>query len=308
MDLKKQLSKKQVNENSILTIGVFDGIHLGHLHLIKKLIHIANQKKYLSGIITFLNHPAEILNPQFNPSFIMDPNEKISALEKTGVDYVIPIMFNHSISNMSAISFIDDLQNNLHMKGLVIGPDFAMGKNREATASKLEELGIFKKFSTEILTPQIINGIPLRSTSIRKFLFSGDIENASKVLGRNFEVSGIVVHGEKRGRKLGYPTANLKISSKIMTPQNGIYATFAYINNKKFMSATSIGTNPTFKDNNKTIETYILNFDNDIYGQTINIEFIKKLRNEIKFSSAENLVSQMDLDIIKIEKILSRFQ
>ena len=308
MDLKKQLSKKQVNGNSILTIGVFDGIHLGHLHLIKKLIQIADQKKYLSGIITFINHPAEILNPQFNPSFIMDPNEKILALEETGVDYVIPIIFNHTISNMSAISFIDDLQNNLRMKGLVIGPDFAMGKNREASASKLEELGVYKKFSTEIITPQDINGIPLRSTSVRNFLFSGDIENASKVLGRNFKISGIVIHGEERGRKLGYPTANLKVSPKIVTPENGIYATFAYINNKKFMSATSIGTNPTFKGANKTIETYILNFDNDIYDQTINIEFIKKLRDEIKFSSVEKLVNQMDTDIIKTEKILSRFQ
>ncbi len=308
MDLKKQLSKKQVDGNSILTIGVFDGIHLGHLHLIEKLIQIADQKKYLSGIITFINHPAEILNPQFNPSFIMDPNEKISALEETGVDYVIPIMFNHSISNMSAISFIDDLQNSLHMKGLVIGPDFAMGKNREASASKLEELGISKKFSTEVIPLQDINGIPLRSTSVREFLFSGDIENASKVLGRNFEVSGIVIHGKGRGHKLGYPTANLKIPTKIVTPGNGIYATFAYINNKKFMSATSIGANPTFKGNNKTVETYILDFDNDIYDKTINIEFIKKLRDEIKFLSAENLVIQMDKDIIKTEKILSGFQ
>lgn len=307
MDLKKQLSKEQINVNSVLTIGVFDGIHLGHLHLIKKLIQISDQKKCLSGIITFINHPAEILNPQFNPSFIMDPNEKILALRETGVDYVIPVIFNDSISNMSAISFIDDLQNNLHMKGLVIGPDFAMGKNREANASKLEELGVSKSFSTEIITPQEIDGIPLRSTSVRKFLFSGDIENASKVLGRHFKISGIVIHGEERGRKLGYPTANLKVSPKIVTPENGIYATFAYINNKKFMSATSIGTNPTFKGDNKTIETYILDFDNDIYDQTINIEFIKKLRNEIKFSSIEKLVNQMDADIIKTKKILSSF-
>jgi riboflavin kinase/FMN adenylyltransferase len=133
---------------------------------------------------------------------------------------------------------------------------------------------------------------------------SGDIKNASKVLGRNFNVSGTVAHGEKRGRKLGYPTANLKTSTGIMLPSNGIYATFAFINGSKFMSATSIGTNPTFEGNTKTVETYILNFDKDIYGQPIKIEFIKRLRDEMKFSSVESLITQMDIDIIKIEKIL----
>ena len=304
MDLSKQLATKQIAKKSTLTIGVFDGVHLGHLYLIKKLIEIAGCKQSLSGIITFLNHPSEILNPKFNPSFIMDPNEKILLLEKTGVDYVIPITFNQSISTMSAITFIDNLQSNLNMKGLVVGSDFAMGKNRETTAIGLQNLGLDKKFSTDIIKPQEINGIPLRSTSVRNFLLSGDIKNASKVLGRNFNVSGTVAHGEKRGRKLGYPTANLKTSTGIMLPSNGIYATFAFINGSKFMSATSIGTNPTFEGNTKTVETYILNFDKDIYGQPIKIEFIKRLRDEMKFSSVESLIAQMDVDIIKIEKIL----
>jgi riboflavin kinase/FMN adenylyltransferase len=304
MDLSKQLATKQIAKKSTLTIGVFDGVHLGHLYLIKKLIEIAGCKQSLSGIITFLNHPSEILNPKFNPSFIMDPNEKILLLEKTGVDYVIPITFNQSISTMSAITFIDNLQSNLNMKGLVVGSDFAMGKNRETTAIGLQNLGLDKKFSTDIIKPQEINGIPLRSTSVRNFLLSGDIKNASKVLGRNFNVSGTVAHGEKRGRKLGYPTANLKTSTGIMLPSNGIYATFAFINGSKFMSATSIGTNPTFEGNTKTVETYILNFDKDIYGQPIKIEFIKRLRDEMKFSSVESLITQMDIDIIKIEKIL----
>jgi riboflavin kinase/FMN adenylyltransferase len=304
MDLSKQLATKQIAKKSTLTIGVFDGVHLGHLYLIKKLIEIADCKQSLSGIITFLNHPSEILNPKFNPSFIMDPNEKILLLEKTGVDYVIPITFNQSISTMSAITFIDNLQSNLNMKGLVVGSDFAMGKNRETTAIGLQNLGLDKKFSTDIIKPQEINGIPLRSTSVRNFLLSGDIKNASKVLGRNFNVSGTVAHGEKRGRKLGYPTANLKTSTGIMLPSNGIYATFAFINGSKFMSATSIGTNPTFEGNTKTVETYILNFDKDIYGQPIKIEFIKRLRDEMKFSSVESLITQMDIDIIKIEKIL----
>ena len=304
MDLSKQLATKQIAKKSTLTIGVFDGVHLGHLYLIKKLLEIADCKQSLSGIITFLNHPSEILNPKFNPSFIMDPNEKILLLEKTGVDYVIPITFNQSISTMSAITFIDNLQSNLNMKGLVVGSDFAMGKNRETTAIGLQNLGLDKKFSTDIIKPQEINGIPLRSTSVRNFLLSGDIKNASKVLGRNFNVSGTVAHGEKRGRKLGYPTANLKTSTGIMLPSNGIYATFAFINGSKFMSATSIGTNPTFEGNTKTVETYILNFDKDIYGQPIKIEFIKRLRDEMKFSSVESLIAQMDVDIIKIEKIL----
>ena len=305
MDLKKQLSKKQVNSHSILTIGVFDGVHLGHLHLIKRLKEIATQKKYLSGIITFTNHPAEILNTKFKPSFIMTSDQKISALEKTGVDFVIPITFNKEISTMSASSFIEDLKNTLNMKGIVVGPDFAMGKNREATTVKLQDLGIEKDFITEVISPQSLDGIELRSTSVRKFLQEGNIETTAKILGRNFSVSGLVTHGERRGRELGYPTANLKPPTNSLIPKNGIYATFTYVNEQKFLSATSIGTNPTFKGNNKTIETYILNFDKDIYNQTITIEFIERLRDEMKFESVKNLVSQMDSDIIAIKEILN---
>ena len=140
MDLQQQLSKTNASKNSIITIGVFDGVHLGHLHLIERLKNTAIQKKYDSGIITFTNHPAEILNPKFKPAVIMNFKQKILALEKTGVDFVVPITFNQTISNMSSLEFIEALQKNLNMKGLVVGPDFAMGKNREATALQLKSL------------------------------------------------------------------------------------------------------------------------------------------------------------------------
>ena len=304
MDLQQQLSKTNASKNSIITIGVFDGVHLGHLHLIERLKNTAIQKKYDSGIITFTNHPAEILNPKFKPSFIMNFKQKILALEKTGVDFVVPITFNQTISNMSSLEFIEALQKNLNMKGLVVGPDFAMGKNREATALQLKSLGLEKGFLTEIIEPQKIDGLELRSTAIREFLLSGNVAEASKVLGRNFSLSGTVIHGEKRGRELGFPTANLKNTNDSVVPKNGIYATFAYIDDRKFMSATSIGTNPTFAGDAKTIETYIFNFNKDIYGQAIEVEFIERLRDEIKFTSIESLIVQMNTDMIEVEKIL----
>tara|TARA_Y100000817_G_scaffold5499_2_gene4691 strand:- start:1293 stop:2006 length:714 start_codon:yes stop_codon:yes gene_type:complete len=234
----------------------------------------------------------------------MNFKQKILALEKTGVDFVVPITFNQTISNMSSLEFIEALQKNLNMKGLVVGPDFAMGKNREATALQLKSLGLEKGFLTEIIEPQKIDGLELRSTAIREFLLSGNVAEASKVLGRNFSLSGTVIHGEKRGRELGFPTANLKNTNDSVVPKNGIYATFAYIDDRKFMSATSIGTNPTFAGDAKTIETYIFNFNKDIYGQAIEVEFIERLRDEIKFTSIESLIDQMNTDMIEVEKIL----
>ena len=304
MDLQQQLLKTNVTNNSILTVGVFDGVHLGHLHLIDRLKKIANQENCQSGILTFTNHPAEILNPDFKPSFIMGAEQKISALKKTNVDFVIPIIFNKTISNMTALEFIDCLQNNLNMKGLVAGPDFAMGKNRQTTILELETLGKQEGFITEIVGSQEIDGIPLRSTTIRKYLSSGEVKGASKVLGRNFRIRGSVIHGEKRGRQLGYPTANIKTPINSILPQNGIYATFTYIKGEKFISATSIGTNPTFGGNNKTIETHIFNFNENIYDLTIEVEFISRLRDEIKFTSTEDLITQMDADILEIKRVL----
>ena len=190
------------------------------------------------------------------------------------------------------------------MKGLVVGPDFQMGKNREANVSKLSTLGKKQGFTLNVIDVKEIKGLTVRSTSVRDALREGKIEEASKILGRNYSVEGNIVEGEKRGRQLGFPTANFDISADICIPANGIYATFIHVNGKQYLSATSIGTNPTFDVKQRTVETFIMDFNQNIYGFRPKLEFVSKLRDEIAFDSINLLIEQMTKDVEKAKNIL----
>ena len=303
MELFQELNITKELRDSFITVGVFDGVHLGHKHLMKKLIEAARKNQKSAGIVTFKNHPATVLNPKFQPNFLTNLETKLDLLEATGVDFVSAITFNEAVAEFSAKDFLGLLKSELGMKGLVVGPDFQMGKNREAGVARLADLGKEIEFTLEIIEVQEKSGTQIRSTAVRNLISSGDVREASIMLGRQYSLQGCVITGMKRGRLLGFPTANLTIDQDICIPANGIYATIATVNDTRHPAATSIGTNPTFDGKEQTIETYILDFDKDIYGEKISIEFFDRLRDELSFQNVDDLLVQMKADVLAVKKL-----
>ena len=303
MGLFQELKIEKKLQDSFLTVGVFDGVHLGHKHLMEKLTESARKNRKSSGILTFKNHPATILNPKFQPNFLTSLETKLALLEATGVDFVSAITFDEVVAKFSAKDFLCLLKRKLGMKGLVVGPDFQMGKNREAGVERLSDLGKEIGFTLEIIELQEQSGMEIRSTVIRNMISTGNMREASIMLGRLYSLRGLVITGMKRGRLLGFPTANITFDQEICIPANGIYATIAIVGGIRYSAATSIGTNPTFNGKEQTIETYILDFDKDIYGEEITIEFYDRLRDELLFENVDDLLVQMKADISTVKKL-----
>ena len=299
-------------DNSIVSIGVFDGVHLGHQSLFGKLRQAAFDQSKSSIIITFKNHPMSVLNQKFQPKFLMPLSERLKNLSSTKVDAVIPITFDNDLAKLSAKEFLSILKEKINLSQIVCGPDFALGRNREGTIEKLNILGSEIGFTVEIVPVFSLSEeeIPVRSSQARKELSIGNISSLNKVLGRKFKLSGTVHTGNQMGPELGFPTANISIDSNLAIPPDGIYATWVSINEistkKIWMGATSIGNRPTFKEfNDLVIETYLLDFDEEIYNRKINIEFFQKIRDQKQFDSKNSLIKQMQIDIDTIRNILA---
>ena len=306
LELEKQISKFTNDQETILTIGVFDGVHKGHQHLFKKLNDIASKTTKHSTVITFINHPNTILTSNFLPSYLYNTEKKIQLIKDLNVNSVIPITFNDSIASLTAVEFIEILKRKINIHTIVLGHDFAMGKDRQGTKNEIVNIGSKYNFLTANVPPYKQKDTIVSTSMIKKMILNGEVNNVSKSLGRNFEISGKVIKGFSRGKKLGYPTANIEIEPNIIKASNGIYATFTTINKKIYFSSTTIGIAPTFKEQKYSIETYIIDFEKSIYSQNITIEFIEKLRNEIKFENIETLKYQIQLDIQKTKNILNK--
>ena len=304
MTIAEELKISNTPTESVITIGVFDGVHLGHQHLINNLKDRAKILQYSSGVITFKNHPASIINPNFKPDFVTTLEHRISLLRSTEIDFVCPITFNDEVASLRAGDFIKLLQEYLGMKMLVVGPDFQMGKDREANVNELYNLGSRLGFELEVVEVEQRNGISVRSTELRKLLSQGNIETVSLMLGRPFSITGKVVEGFKRGREIGFPTANLESEIGIAVPKNGIYSTIATVSGKRYMAASSIGTRPTFDNGSRTIEAFILDFNELIYGEKITLQFMNRLRDEIKYDSLDELIAQINDDVSKTRNSL----
>lgn len=297
MELDNELSRLCPNQDTLLTIGVFDGIHVGHQQLIQKLKQKAFDSKLLPGVVTFDPHPRYVVTPGIELPCLTTPQEKIEILKKLGLEVIALITFTSDVANLSAREFLMKLKKHLKMKGLVIGPDFAMGHGREGNKDNLFSLSREIGFSLEILPAISINGDIISSTSIRKALTNGDLGKVTLLLGRPFALTGNVVKGDERGRLIGFPTANLKAEKDKTIPVDGIYITMVWIDGKPYNSVTSIGIRPTFGKKERTVETYILDFSGDLYGQQLKVEFLERLRDEKKFSSAEELITKIAEDV-----------
>ena len=304
MRIEHELEQAHIDRDSVLTIGVFDGVHLGHQSLIAKVIAEAEARGAASGVLTFRNHPDSALNPNFQPQYITSIEERVRLIEELGVDFVVPVTFDMNVAGLRASKFTELLRSKLRMRGLVVGPDFAMGYKREGNVDALSELGAELGFSVSVVDLLSEGGDAVHSTSIRRAIVEGNVRDAAKKLGRNFSISGTVVTGEKLGRTLGFPTANVEVGPDMAVPGNGIYATLAFVDAERHMAATSIGTRPTFDGNGRTIEAFLLGFDKNLYNRQLRLEFVQRLRDELKFESVDELLKQMELDVEQTRALL----
>jgi riboflavin kinase / FMN adenylyltransferase len=296
MSFRQILADAAPERETVLTIGVFDGVHQGHRHLLRQLIKRA-ASDYLPGVITFINHPANVLRPDHRVVCITTPEQKVRLIKECGIELVVSLEFTRKLSQVSAREFTAMLVELLRMKGLVVGPDFALGRNRGGNADLLRQLGKEMGFWVETVEPLILDGVLVRSRRIRQTITQGDVTTGNILLGRHFYLSGKVIKGDQRGRELGFPTANLSTGPGMMLPGDGIYATWAIIAGARHPSATSIGGRPTFGLSERLVEVYVMDFSGDLYGQEIGVEFVKKLRNQETFSTVEALVAQVDQDV-----------
>jgi riboflavin kinase/FMN adenylyltransferase len=302
--VEEELAGFSPDKDTFITIGVFDGVHLGHKRLISELLDKAVKRGYLSGVVTFRQHPEDLFSKVTKLPFLTDIDTRTTLLKKAGVDIIVPLSFTMELANLEARIFIGLLQKHLRMRGLVIGPDFALGRNRKGDTTALMELGKEMDFDVTVVPPLVIDNEIVSSTVIRKAMADGDMEKYRKFTGRSFNLHGKVVAGSGRGGGLGFPTANLNVSDGQAVPPDGVYAGWAHINGEVYQSMTNVGLCPTFGDTGRTVEAYLLDYSGDLYGHELTVDFIAKLRDEKKFASEDELKAQVAKDVEKGKEIL----
>jgi riboflavin kinase/FMN adenylyltransferase len=284
---------------TVVALGTFDGIHKGHQALFSTTIELAKSKKIKSAVYTFNQHPLKEINPGEAPKTLMDIEDKQQIIKQWGFDYLFLSEFNKKMAVMDPETFIKKvLVGQINVESVVVGTNYHFGKQGLGNITTLKEMGEKYNFTTIVVKPVIFEEQMISSTRIRMLLTEGMIQKATYLLGRNYSLKGVVVHGFERGRNIGFPTANLNVSSDSVIPQKGIYKTLTYLEDgREFQSVTNIGQNPTFGENSMSVETFIINFDEQIYGQKMSIVFVKWLRSEMKFESVEQLIRQIEQDV-----------
>jgi len=296
MDIITSIDKIDIIQKSVVTIGNFDGLHMGHQVLIKKATEYAKSNNISSVVFTFKNHPVNYFKPNSIKNIITN-DDKVRILESMGVDYIINIPFDEYMTKISGLDFVKEiLLDTLGAKKIIVGYDFTFARNKEGNINLLQELSSKYGFKLEIVNPIKLDDIRISSTYIRNLILNGNIENVYKYLGRNYKLSGEVIHAKKLGRTIGFPTANISINKDMIIPKVGIYATKVYVNGEIYYGATNIGYNPTVNGDRLSIETNILEFNEDIYGKVITIEFLERIRDEKKFNGIEELKKQLQKD------------
>ena len=306
MSVEEELAGLTPQKGMLLTIGVFDGVHLGHKYLLSELVEQARLKDLISGVVTFKQHPQRLLKPQSSLPFLTNLPQKIKLLKDEGVEAIITLSFTLELAQTGAHQFVSLLQKYLRMRGLVLGPDFTLGRNKEGNVAVLRALGQSMNFSLTVVPEITINGEVVSSTAIRNTLSRGNMRKVHDMLGRDFSLEGRVISGTGRGVELGFPTANLDIDPERALPADGIYATWTYIENQRYQSVTNIGKRPTFGESEQTVEVYILNFQGNLYRHELKIDIIERLRREQRFDTIEELKKQIEEDIKQARAILNR--
>jgi riboflavin kinase/FMN adenylyltransferase len=295
---RRELARIAPGRPSAVTIGVFDGVHRGHQHLVAGLIERARAEGLASVALTFNPHPRTVIRPGVAVTYLTSLEERVELLQSLGLDAVGVLAFTSELAQLSPRDFLALLVDELQMRLLVVGPDFALGRNRAGTISVMRQVGQELGFRVEVAQLLAEDDEKVGSSSIRQALSDGDVERVQRLLGRPFSLRGPVVAGDMRGRTLGFPTANIAIGLDRALPAYGIYVTRAFVRESSYESCTSIGIRPTFDvEPRPTVETFIIDFNEDIYGQEMRIDLLARLRGEEKFDSVDELVAQMHKDI-----------
>lgn len=299
MKIHRSIKEFTGKENSsIVTIGTFDGVHIGHQEIIKNLVKQSLNNGGNSVILTFFPHPRMVLQQGVDLKLLTTLSEKIALLEKTGLDVLVIEPFTKEFSRLTAVDFVRNvLIQQLKLKKLVIGYDHHFGRNREGNFEQLQQYGELYNFSVEEIPAQDIKNIAVSSTKIRNALLEGDIKKANSFLGYEYLLTGTIVHGKGLGKKYNYPTININIKEDYkLIPKPGVYIVKTRLNNKNLFGIMNIGFRPTINGKNQTIEVHLLDFNGDLYGKDISISIAYRLRDEQKFDSLEHLFAQIKKD------------
>ncbi len=295
------------NNRYAATIGFFDGVHLGHVHLLKALLAAANERGLKSMAITFPEHPRQILQSDYRPRLLSTPDDKMRMLVQTGIDYCFPLHFTTALAAMDAESFMTDfLQKKLGVSTLLVGHDHHFGHDTSLTTDDYRHIGL--KIGMDIIPADayLYEGSPVSSSRIRRELVAGNVKAANDMLGYRYTISGTVIHGLQNGRKMGFPTANLGPYCEFMQiPADGVYSSLATVDGETWPAMLNIGFRPTFQGTARTIEAHLLGFDRDIYFRELKLEFVDFLRPEKRFSSPQQLAAQLEADRNKVRQTVN---
>ncbi len=300
MDILRGIpAEKGYFKNPVVTLGSFDGVHLGHRRIFSAVLNIARQKGGDAIVITFNTHPRKVLTPLTPPKILTTTDEKLRAIGDCGIENVVLLDFTHDMAEMNAAGFFNEIVlKKIGVIDIVVGYDHAFGKNREGTIDFLRELSKTRGFGVTRVEPKNFYSRPVSSTWIRTEIEDGNVKLASALLGRNYGLRGTVAPGAGRGAKIGYPTANIVPEDRDkVIPGDGVYAVRVRLEDERsFKGMLNIGTNPTFDGIQRTIEVNIFDFDSDLYGRALEVEFVERLREEVRFASVKELVTQLEKD------------
>ena len=309
MEVIHNISNYRPQKPAILTIGTFDGVHFGHQKILRNLVVEAKKENLCAIVLTFFPHPRMVLQKETQLKMIDTLEEKTKLLEQLGVEVLIVQPFTMEFSRMTAIEYTRDiLVNGIRISKLIIGYDHRFGRNREATVEDLKQFGMDYNFTVEEIPAQDIESIAVSSTKVRNAIDSGEIKKANQYLGRPFSLNGTIVEGDKIGREMGYPTANLEIEEDYkLKPQNGVYLVQTSLVDKKYFGMMNVGKRPTVSGKKTRIETYFFDFKGDLYGKKLRIELLEKIRDEQKFDSLDALRNQLNSDQKSCQKLIPKY-
>ncbi|MEZ4553206.1 MAG: bifunctional riboflavin kinase/FAD synthetase [Dehalococcoidia bacterium] len=296
--VRDELRHAVTSGDHAITLGVFDGVHRGHQMLIERVRTEAAARGLGSGVVTFHPSPVTVLRPGTPFAYLTTLEQRVELLKETGVDWVSVVQFTSELSQVSAQDFARVLVEEARVRLIVVGEDFAVGRGREGTVPRLQEIG--QDLGFEVIPVALLQHDPadaISSTRVRRALAEGDMPDVTRMLGRPYSIRGPVLHGDERGRSIGFPTLNIGVSADRALPPNGVYVTSAEVRGQAYRGTTNIGVQPTFEGTTRRVETHLLDFEGDAYGQVVRIDLLECLREERKFDGVDALVAQITRDV-----------
>jgi riboflavin kinase/FMN adenylyltransferase len=297
MELVQGLPQPINERPTVLTIGAFDGVHRGHQHLIGSAVRRAQTLGYQSAVLTFDPHPDLVIHPERDRHYLTSVDERAQLIAQLGVDLLIILPFTREVMAQTAQEFMSRICQALALRELWVGQDFALGRGREGDLPRLRTIGQSLGYRVHPVEPLLLDDTAVSSSRIRVALRAGDVDTSTTLLGRPFSLHGTVVEGDRRGRTIGFPTANVAVDSQHALPADGVYICHAWLGDQRFGAVTNVGVRPTFDGTRRAVEAYLLDFVDEIYGETLRLDFLHRLRGEQKFDGIAALIAQITSDV-----------